>query len=199
MVAPISVNGGRSSVSVRAAGPWPTMMSSRKSSSAGYRISSAARFSRWISSTNSTSRGSSVVRIAAMSPFRSSAGPATWRMPTPSSLRTICASDVLPSPGGPASRRWSSASPRAFAAARAIDSCSLTRSWPTKSSSERGRSDRSSSSSASASTGARNWVTRPPGAPGAPARPRAGRAPARRARARRRPAPSRARRARRGR
>ena len=35
VVAPISVNGGRSSVSVRAAGPWPTMMSSRKSSSAG--------------------------------------------------------------------------------------------------------------------------------------------------------------------
>ena len=56
-----------------------------------------------------------------MSPLRSSAGPATWRMPTPSSLRTICASDVLPSPGGPASRRWSSASPRALAASRAID------------------------------------------------------------------------------
>ena len=36
-----------------------------------------------------------------MSPLRSSAGPATWRMPTPSSRRTICASDVLPSPGGP--------------------------------------------------------------------------------------------------
>jgi hypothetical protein len=48
-------------------------------------------------------------------------GPATWRMPTPSSLRTICASDVLPSPGGPASRTWSSASPRAFAASSAID------------------------------------------------------------------------------
>src|SRR5581483_2336698 len=35
VVAPTSVNGGRSSVSVRAAGPWPTTMSSRKSSSAG--------------------------------------------------------------------------------------------------------------------------------------------------------------------
>ena len=82
-----------------------------------------------------------------MSPLRSSAGPATWRMPTPSSLRTICASEVLPSPGGPASRTWSSASPRAFAASSAIASCSLTRSCPTKSSSVRGRSDRSSSSS----------------------------------------------------
>ena len=35
----------------------------------------------------STSRGSSVVSIAARSPLRSSAGPATCRMPTPSSLR----------------------------------------------------------------------------------------------------------------
>ena len=34
-----------------------------------------------------------------MSPFRSSAGPATVRMPTPSSSRTICASVVLPRPG----------------------------------------------------------------------------------------------------
>ena len=52
--------------------------------------------------------------------LRSSAGPATCRMPTPSSLRTICASDVLPSPGGPASSTWSSASPRALAASSAI-------------------------------------------------------------------------------
>ena len=56
MVAPTSVNGGRSSVSVLAPAPWPTMMSSRKSSSAGYRISSIARFTRWISSTKRTSR-----------------------------------------------------------------------------------------------------------------------------------------------
>ena len=36
-----------------------------------------------------------------MSPFRSSAGPATVRMPTPSSSRTMNARLVLPSPGGP--------------------------------------------------------------------------------------------------
>src|SRR4051794_17621896 len=113
---------------------------------------------RWISSMKSTSLASSEVRIAAMS-FRSRSGPATWRIPTPSSLRTICASEVFPRPGGPASRTWSSASPRRFAASRAISSCSFTRSCPTKSSSERGRSERSSSSSASAWTGARNWVT----------------------------------------
>ena len=57
------------------------------------------------------------------------------RSPTPSSLATICASEVLPRPGGPASSTWSSASPRARAASMKIASCSLTRSWPTKSSS----------------------------------------------------------------
>ena len=93
------------------------------------------RFRRWISSMKSTSRGPSAVRIAAMSPLRSSAGPATCRIETPSSRRMICASDVLPSPGGPASRTWSSASPRPFAAASAIASCSFTRSCPTKSAS----------------------------------------------------------------
>ena len=82
-----------------------------------------------------------------MSPFRSSAGPATVRIPTPSSSRTIVASVVLPSPGGPTSSTWSSASPRAFAASSAISSCSLIRSWPTKSSSRRGRSECSTSSS----------------------------------------------------
>ena len=46
-----------------------------------------------------------------MSPFFSSAGPAIVRMPTPSSSRMICASVVLPRPGGPTSRTWSSASP----------------------------------------------------------------------------------------
>ncbi len=109
---------------------------------------------RWISSTKSTSRSSSPVRIAAMSPLRSSAGPATVRMPTPSSSRTICASVVLPSPGGPTSSTWSSASPRAFAAASAIASCSLTLSWPTKSSRRRGRSERSSSSSSGSTAAA---------------------------------------------
>ena len=60
-----------------------------------------------------------------MSPLRSSAGPATVRMPTPSSSRTMNARLVLPSPGGPTSRTWSSASPRVFAASSAIASCSL--------------------------------------------------------------------------
>ena len=84
--------------------------------------------------------------------LRSVAGPATVRRPTPSSSRMICARVVLPSPGGPARRTWSSASSRPFAASRAIPSCSLIRSWPTKSSSRRGRSERSTSSSSGSST-----------------------------------------------
>ena len=88
-----------------------------------------------------------------MSPLRSSAGPAVCTKGTSSSAAMICASDVLPRPGGPASSTWSSASPRAApprsrpAAARAAPS------WPTNSSSVRGRSERSSSSSPSSAPG----------------------------------------------
>src|SRR5438105_4333098 len=131
------------------------MMSRRKSSRAGYRISSIARFNRWISSTKRTSCRSSPVRIAAMSPWRSSAGPATQRMPTPSSSRTMWARLVLPSPGGPTSRTWSSASSRALAAVSAIVSWSLIRSWPTNSARRRGRSDSSRTSSSGTTAGAR--------------------------------------------
>ena len=105
---------------------------------------------------------------------------------------------VLPRPGGPASRTWSSASPRALAASSAIPSCSLTRAWPTNSSSRRGRSVRStSSSSPSRSAGARNCALMPPSS--APPHLLLDReARRRRARARRRRPTSRARRARRG-
>ena len=74
---------------------------------------------RWISSTKKTLRGSSAVRNEATSPLRSSAGPAVGTQGTSSSLATIWASDVLPSPGGPASSTWSSASPRPRAASMA--------------------------------------------------------------------------------
>src|SRR5271166_454266 len=84
-----------------------------------------------------------------MSPLRSSAGPAVCTNGTPSSAATIWASEVLPRPGGPASSRWSRASPRALHASIATVSCSRSVSCPTKSCSRRGRSERSSSSSAS--------------------------------------------------
>src|SRR5664280_1732070 len=102
-----------------------------------------------------TSRGSRLVRIAAMSPLRSSAGPAMQRMPTPSSSRTMKASDVLPSPGGPTSRTWSSASSLPCAAWSEIASGSLIRSWPTNSPRLRGRSERSMSSSSGLIVGVR--------------------------------------------
>ena len=95
---------------------------------------------------------SSAVRIAARSPLRSRAGPATERNPTPSSARMTCARLVLPSPGGPARRTCSSASPRPRAASSAMESCSRRHSWPMNSSSVRGRSESSSSSSPSVSS-----------------------------------------------
>ena len=60
--------------------------------------------------------GSSVVRKLATSALRSSAGPAVWTIGTPSSAAMMCASEVLPSPGGPARSTWSSGSPRRRAA-----------------------------------------------------------------------------------
>src|SRR4051812_3952041 len=150
------------------------------------------------------SRSPSPVRMAATSPLRSSAGPAAERRPTPSSSRTMKARLVLPRPGGPISSRWSSASPRDRVASSAIASCSLTRSWPTNSSSERGRSERSSSSSSGRTAGARNCASvsvsvMRPSRPGGPVPPAATRDPSRRAPPRPRSATSRARRARRGR
>ena len=97
--------------------------------------------------------GSSAVRKAAMSALRSSAGPAVCTIGTPSSAATMKASEVLPRPGGPASRTWSSGSPRPRAASMNSPSCSVTCSWLTKSASRGGRSERSRSSSAPVGAG----------------------------------------------
>ena len=52
---------------------------------------------------NSTSPSTRLDRIAARSPARSSAGPEVSRSAAPISAAMIIDSDVLPSPGGPAS------------------------------------------------------------------------------------------------
>ena len=91
--------------------------------------------------------GSSEVRKEATSALRSSAGPAVCTIGTPISAATMWASEVLPSPGGPASRTWSSGSPRPRAASMKIASCSVTCAWLTKSARVGGRSERSRSSS----------------------------------------------------
>src|SRR5689334_439084 len=95
----------------------------------------------------STSRGSRLVSSAARSPGRSSTGPEVWRRFTPSSRAMMCASVVLPRPGGPNSSTWSSASPRLRAAWMKISSCPRTFSWPTYSASVPGRNERSNCSS----------------------------------------------------
>src|SRR5215213_4061733 len=147
VVAPTSVNAGRSSVTVRAPAPWPRTIGSWRSSIAGYSVSSIARFRRWISSMKNTDPGSSAVRKAAMSALRSSAGPAVCTIGTSSSAATMWASEVFPSPGGPASSTWSRASPRRLAASMKTSSWAVTCCWLTKSQSVCGRSERSSSSS----------------------------------------------------
>ena len=86
-----------------------------------------------------------------MSALRSSAGPAVCTSGAPSSAAMMWASEVLPRPGGPASRTWSSDSRGAVAASMKTSSCEVTWRWLTKSASRRGRSERSSSSSAPAS------------------------------------------------
>src|ERR1700722_12824711 len=64
---------------------------------------------------NSTSRGSRLVSCPAKSPALPMTGPEVeWKL-TPSSRATICASVVLPRPGGPTNSTWSSASPRDLA------------------------------------------------------------------------------------
>src|SRR5512143_780779 len=147
VVAPTRVNGGRSSLTERAAGPSPIMMSIWKSSSAGYSTSSTTGERRWISSMKRTSCGSRLVSSAARSPARSSTGPEVWRRLTPISRAMMCASVVLPSPGGPNSSTWSSASLRLRAAWMKISSCSRALAWPTYSAKVRGRSARSICSS----------------------------------------------------
>jgi hypothetical protein len=59
----------------------------------------------------------------------------------------MLASEVLPRPGGPASRTWSSASPRRRAASMKIASWSVTCVWLMKSSRVVGRRDWSKTSS----------------------------------------------------
>ncbi len=68
--------------------------------------------------------------MAARSPVRSMAGPLVVLMFAPSSLATTAASVVLPRPGGPENRMWSTTSPRACAAPMRMASDSLIFVWP---------------------------------------------------------------------
>ena len=102
------------------------MISSWKSSIAGYSTSSTIGERRWISSTNSTSPASRLVSKAARSPGRSRTGPEVLLIDTPISSAMMFARVVLPNPGGPKIRVWSSASWRPFAARMNRSICSRT-------------------------------------------------------------------------
>ncbi len=78
----------------------------------------------------STSPFSSAVRMEARSPACSIAGPEVMRMLASISAAMISESDVLPSPGGPKSSTWSSASPRFLAASNRMLRLPLTVSCP---------------------------------------------------------------------
>ena len=75
------------------------------------------------------------------------------RKPAPISLATIPASEVLPSPGGPANSRWSAGCARRRAASSMISRCSLSWAWPTNSASRRGRRVISSAASTGSADG----------------------------------------------
>src|SRR5438105_12021750 len=108
-----------------------------------------------------TSPSSRLVRMAARSPDRSRAGPLVTRKPTSISAATIPAIEVLPRPGGPARRMWSTAWARCLAAPSMMSRCSRSAGWPTNSARRRGRSVVSSfSSSGSAVTPARSSSSR---------------------------------------
>jgi len=118
VVAPMSVKRGRFNRTLRAFGPWSMMMSSLKSSIAGYRYSSMVFCRRWISSMNSTSPASRFVSRPARSPAFSMVGPLVDLRLAPIALARMLAMVVLPRPGGPLSRMWSSASPAVSPPAR---------------------------------------------------------------------------------
>ncbi len=93
--------------------------------------------------------------MAARSPARSSTGPEVVRSGAPISWAMMCASVVLPRPGGPNRRTWSSDSRRSRAARMKTRRLSTILSWPTYSVSRCGRSVASTCSSSGSGAGER--------------------------------------------
>ena len=116
VVAPTKVKGSTSSCTLRALGPLSIMISILKSSIAEYKYSSTTLFNLWISSMKKTSLYCIFVNMPAKSPARSITGPDACLILTFNSLEMILANVVLPRPGGPNNKTWSSASSLPFAA-----------------------------------------------------------------------------------
>ena len=147
VVAPMSVNLGTFSRTLRALGPWSIIMSILKSSIAPYRNSSTVRDMRWISSMNNMSPSCKLVSRPARSDAFSMTGPEVTRICAPISFARMNASVVLPSPGGPWRSMWLSASPLRRAAPTMTFSRSTVLGCPVNESNPDGRKDASISSS----------------------------------------------------
>ena len=159
VVAPIRQKGCSGSLIERAVGPCPTTRSSWKSSIAGIErlLDDVRQAVDLVDEEHLPALEVGEQRREVARPLEHRARRAAHGR-TPSSFAMTCASDVLPSPGGPQRSTWSSTSPRARAAAICTRRFSRTCSWPTYSSSVRGRSGastRRSSSSGSADDRAR--------------------------------------------
>ena len=96
---------------------------------------------------NKISPLSRLVNKPAKSPGLSRTGPELIFMPTSISLAIILDNVVLPKPGGPCNKTWSSASPRIFAALTKTFRFSTTLGCPLKSSNCLGRNALSNSKS----------------------------------------------------
>ena len=109
---------------------------------------------------NSMSPGPSEVSRPTRSPGFSSTGPEVVRSCTPISRAISMASVVLPRPGGPKKRVWSSVSRRPLAASMAIWSEVFTCACPMNSSSRDGRSAASAPVSSGSASGVVTWSSR---------------------------------------
>ena len=99
--------------------------------------------------------GDRLVRMAARSPARSITGPEVDLIPTPNSWARMLARVVFPRPGGPCTRTWSRASPRAMVAVMAMIRLRRASACPTNSSRVLGLSP----TSRPASSGPRRGLT----------------------------------------
>ncbi len=150
MVAPTSVNGGRSSGI--AVAPGALADDRRRPGSPPSRRRASPRRA---GPSGGSRRGraprprSSEDSIAARSPACWMAGPLVTRSGAPSSCATIIASVVLPSPGGPESRTWSGAWPRPRAASSTSDELLADDALPDELVEPRGRSAASTARSSS--------------------------------------------------
>jgi len=142
VVAPMRVNLFSGKFMVLACRPLSTVKSTLNSSIAGYINSSTCMLSRCISSMKRTSPVLMLLSSPITSPCLTRAGPEVALIFAFISFATTFARVVFPSPGGPCRRMCSNGSFLCVAAFMAMESFSLTFSWPIHSSRVFGLSER---------------------------------------------------------